>query len=185
MSQDFGGPAGSSAVPTAEGSVYSEHSANGAGPTGLQEFNAWGPDGVMHRVTKAPTVISEVSTHTTKSTVTVTPSGWVKPVSGVQYLVVDLFLISIRACARLRPMRRVISNSAAATLPTTTTTTVRMERVMTRSEVCLLVIADLEESWRHCRVMHGVGDPCAVKRGREDSFALRCHVAVLSLGKLH
>ncbi|OIW27406.1 hypothetical protein CONLIGDRAFT_682461 [Coniochaeta ligniaria NRRL 30616] len=76
MSADFGGPDGSSAVPTGEGSIYSDHPRGAGGP---QQFNAWGPDGVMHRVTKAPTVVSEVSTKTAKSEVTVTPSGWVKP----------------------------------------------------------------------------------------------------------
>lgn len=83
MSADFGGPAGSSAVLTAEGSVYSEdtYRSNAPSRVGPQEFNAWGPDGVMHRATKAPTVISDISTMTAKSSVTVTPSGWVKPVS--------------------------------------------------------------------------------------------------------
>ncbi|KAB5582727.1 hypothetical protein GE09DRAFT_280573 [Coniochaeta sp. 2T2.1] len=70
----FGGPTGSSAVPTAEGSVYSE--ATHRTTTGAQQFNAWAPNGVVHRLTKAQTVVSERSTATEH---TVTPSGWVKP----------------------------------------------------------------------------------------------------------
>jgi hypothetical protein len=84
MSADFGGPMGSSAVPTAEGSIYSDDTYRGNAPPhgGPQQFNAWGPDGVMHRVTKAPTVISEVSAATTTRTISeVGKNGWVKPVS--------------------------------------------------------------------------------------------------------
>lgn len=124
MSQDFGGPTGSSAVPTAEGSIYSEDAARG----GPQQFNAWGPDGVLHRVTKAQTVVSEASTGTTRSNVTVTPSGWIKPVSlcsvcGRETVSNCLY----RACARLRLMRRTTSSSGVAILLWTTTTTVLMD----------------------------------------------------------
>lgn len=84
MSADFGGAMGSSIAPTAEGSIYSDdtYRGNSSPGDGPQQFNAWAPDGVMHRVTKAPTVISESSaTTTTKTTVEVGKSGWVKPVS--------------------------------------------------------------------------------------------------------
>lgn len=74
---------GSSVAPTTEGSVYSDDTYRGkAEPQGgPQQYNAWAPDGVMHRVTKAPTVISEMTTATTTTTtVDIGPSGWIKPV---------------------------------------------------------------------------------------------------------
>ena len=86
MSADVGGPAGSSAVPTVDGSVYSDgtYPGNVQHPGGPQEFNAWGPDGVYHRVTKAETVISEASAATTtRGTVEVGSSGWTKPVGSI------------------------------------------------------------------------------------------------------
>ena len=86
----FGVPAGSSA----EGSVYSE----ATHCTGHQQFNAWAPDGVLHRLIKAQTVVSERSTTTTATTTkaepTITPSGWVKPVSKLEMLMSSQLLTS-------------------------------------------------------------------------------------------